>query len=212
MKKISVILVFMVLFTSCGETLPVQTSSHEAEGLIAVTFNDTTTLHFRITTDGEAQLTWDATDGKNYNTPTRYRHKGKLVLPAEITHAGKNYKVTSIDNNALFQQRSLESIYIPDGIRHIGVKALSGCDKLKSLRLPATLETLGEEAISRCKQLKSLTIPESIREIGKYALHDCKMLRKATIPLSITELPEGLFEGCYSLNDIELHGKTSFLE
>ena len=193
MKKISVILsiVFMVLLASCGETLPVQTSSHEAEGLIAVTFNDTTTLHFRITTNGEAQLTWDATDGKNYNTPTRYQHKGKLVLPAEITHAGKNYKVTSIDNNALFQQRSLESLYIPDGIRHIGVKALSGCDKLKSLRLPATLETLGEEAISRCKQLKSLTIPESIREIGKYALHDCKMLRKATIPLSITELPEG---------------------
>ena len=165
MKKISVILsiAFMVLFASCGETLPVQTSSHETEGLIAVTFNDTTTLHFRITTDGEAQLTWDATDGKNYNTPTRYQHKGKLVLPAEITHAGKNYKVTSIDNNALFQQRSLESLYIPDGIRNIGVKALSGCDKLKSLRLPATLETLGEEAISRCKQLESLTLPEIIR-------------------------------------------------
>ena len=36
MKKISVILsiVLMVLFASCGETLPVQTSSHEAEGLI----------------------------------------------------------------------------------------------------------------------------------------------------------------------------------
>ena len=204
-KTTAILAAIITLLCSCGPAPSVQTSSQEHGAQIAVTFNDTTTLYFSLTSDSEAELTWDATEGKNYNSPTRHQHAGELTIPAEITHNGKSYRVTSIGDNALFQQRSLKGIYISDGIRRIGRKSLSGCDKLKSLRLPATLESMGEEALSRCKQLAQITLPDCLKEIGKYALHDCKMLKKANIPASITALPEGMFDGCYSLTDIKFH-------
>ena len=178
----------LVLF-GCSPSAPLQTSVVHCDSLVAVTFNDTTTLYFKIVSDGEACLTWDATEGKKYNTSGRYQHKGRLVVPSQITIDNKVYKVTSIADNALFQQRSLTELYISDGIRHIGNRALSGCDKLTMLRLPETLETIGDEAIARCKQLVKVALPDGIKQMGKYAMYDCKRLREVEIPASMTVVP-----------------------
>ncbi len=202
MRRIVFLLFSLLALFSCTPSAPLQTNVAVVDSLVKVTFNDTTNLYFRITAADEARLTWDATEGKKYNTPGRYQHKGRLVVPAQITVDGKVYNVTSVGDNALFQQRSLTEIYLSDGIRHIGNKALSGCDKLKKLRLPATLETVGDEAIARCKQLVEVKLPNALRKMGKAAMYDCKSLRKVEIPRSMTVVPEELFSGCFSLKKV----------
>ena len=210
--RFSFIIISLLVLFGCSPSAPLQTSVTRCDSLVAVTFNDTTTLYFSIVADGEASLTWDATEGKKYNTPGRYQHKGRLVVPSQITVDNKVYKVTSIADYALFQQRSLAELYISDGIRHIGNRAISGCDKLTMLRLPKTLETVGDEAFARCKQLVEVSLPDGIRQMGQYAMYDCKRLRKAQIPASMTVVPEGLFRGCFSLEDVSLHSKITTIE
>ncbi|MBR6806112.1 MAG: leucine-rich repeat domain-containing protein, partial [Bacteroidaceae bacterium] len=212
MKRILFSLLSALILFSCAPSAPVQTAATAEGNSVAVTFNDTTKLYFNITADGEAALTWDATEGKKYNTPGRYQHRGTLVLPSQITVADKVYKVTSIADNALFQQRSLAELYIPDGIRHIGDRAISGCDKLLKLRLPETLETVGYEAFARCKRLEEVKLPNSIQKMGRGAMYDCKSLRKVEIPTSMTVVSEALFSGCFSLKNVKLHDKITTIE
>ena len=208
---IFILLATLVCF-GCGVAEPVQTSSSGSDSLFAATFNDTTTLHFRVSGTDEVELTWDASEGKNYNTPTRYQHKGRLVIPAKVEHDGKMYAVTAIGKNALFQQRSITELYILDGVRTIDERAITGCDKLKKLQLPATLDSIGASAFSRCKLLTEVSFPEGVRAIGKYAFNDCKSLKEIAIPQSISVLPEGMFEGCYSLKKVKMHEGISLIE
>ena len=107
MKRIFFLLFSALVLFSCAPSVPVQTSVVISDSLVAVTFNDTTKLFFRITAVDEVELTWDATDGKKYNSSGRYQHKGLLVVPSQITINEKVYNVTSVAQYALFQQRSL---------------------------------------------------------------------------------------------------------
>ncbi|MBQ5663548.1 MAG: hypothetical protein IIV19_03840 [Bacteroidaceae bacterium] len=111
MKRIFFLLFSALVLFSCAPSVPVQTSVVISDSLVAVTFNDTTKLFFRITAVDEVELTWDATDGKKYNSSGRYQHKGLLVVPSQITINEKVYNVTSVAQYALFQQRSLKSLY-----------------------------------------------------------------------------------------------------
>ena len=74
--RLSFIIITLLLLVGCTPSQPLQTSVNVSDSLIVATFNDTTTLYFRIIADNEVELTWDATDGKNYNTPSRYQHRG----------------------------------------------------------------------------------------------------------------------------------------
>ena len=87
---LSFVLQSLLLFTACAPEAPVQTSVSGSDSLIVATFNDTTTLHFRVIATDEVELVWDATDGKNYNTPSRYQHRGRLVVPATVNFDGSN--------------------------------------------------------------------------------------------------------------------------
>ena len=86
---LSFILQSLLLFTACAPEAPVQTAVSGSDSLIIATFNDTTTLHFRVIAADEAELVWDATDGKNYNSPSRYQHRGSLVVPSAVEFGGK---------------------------------------------------------------------------------------------------------------------------
>ena len=111
MKRVSFLLFSMLMLFACAPSVPVQTSVVVCDSLVTVTFNDTTNLNFRIVATDEVELTWDATDGKKYNSTARYQHKATLVIPSQITVDGKVYKVTSVGDYALFQQRSLTELY-----------------------------------------------------------------------------------------------------
>ena len=97
-------------------------------------------------------------------------------IPEVITYKEKEYRVTSIDEYAFGESRTLTSITIPDSITSIGEGAFAACDSLTSVTIPNSVTSIGEYAFEGCDNLANVTIPDSVTSIGRFAFVDCDNL------------------------------------
>ncbi len=112
------------------------------------------------------------TDGLQYsyhtdNTATVSRYTGaatELVIPAEVTHEDKTYKVTAIGGYAFLGNSTLTSITIPDGVTRIESYAFFYCTSLTNVTIPEGVTYIGNRAFSICASLKSVSLPASLTE------------------------------------------------
>ena len=121
--------------------------------------------------------------------------KGNVTVPGNIT---------SITENAFYDNKELKKITIPDGVTSIGGMTFSDCTELTDVRLSANLNSIGNFAFSECSSLKNVTIPDSVASIGSNAFMDCSSLEEITIPASVHEISHGAFRDCAALQSITI--------
>ena len=117
------------------------------------------------------------TDGLQYsyhadNTATVIDYTGtatELVIPAEVTHEGKTYKVTAIGYEAFRGNSTLTRVTIPEGVTAIGGHAFNDCASLTSITIPEGVTTIASYAFSDCTSLTNVTIPEGVTYIRNLA-------------------------------------------
>ncbi len=134
---------------------------------------------------------------KNYNVET-------VIIPSSITIGGKEYKVTSIGEDAFRCCENLTSITIPSTVTSIGDGAFASCYSLSSIAIPSSVTSFGEWAFSCCENLTSITIPSSVTSFGEWAFNGCSSLTSITIPSSVTSIGENAFRFCESLTQIKV--------
>ena len=66
----------------------------------------------------------------------------EIVIPSSID----GYRVTAISDNA-FEDSSLKSVVIPDGVKKIGWFAFYGCMELKTISIPSSVTEIGYSAL-----------------------------------------------------------------
>ncbi len=84
----------------------------------------------------------------------------------------------SADGKTLYQrpQNAPETSWkIPDGVRVVAERALSGAASLTALEIPEGVETIGAGALRGCSALKKIAIPASLRQIDE-TFDDCSAL------------------------------------
>ncbi len=113
-----------------------------------------------------------------YTTGDKYN--GAIVIPAEIEHNGRTYKVTSIAVEAFWDCDGLTSVTIPGSVTSIGNRAFQDCDNLTSVTISEGVETIGLQAFYSCDLLESLTIPSSVTYIDSFAFEHCHALKTLT--------------------------------
>ena len=104
--------------------------------------------------------------------------KKLLIAPSNLDKYVIRYGTKIICNGA-FEYTFIESIVIPETIVYIGNYAFSD------------------------SELKEVHIPDSVKSIGKGTFRDCK-LTKVVLSKSITILAPSLFQGCDSLEEIDI--------
>ena len=135
------------------------------------------------------------TDGLQYsyhtdNTATVSRYTGtatEVVIPAEVTHEDNTYKVTAIGYSAFWNNSTLTSITIPEGVTRIEAFAFDSCTSLKSVTIPEGVTYIGDLAFNSCRSLTSVTIPEGVTRIDGSAFIGCTSLTSVSLPASLTE-------------------------
>ena len=135
------------------------------------------------------------TDGLQYsyhtdNTATVSRYTGaatELVIPAEVTHEDKTYKVTDIGGFAFQGNSTLTRVTIPEGVKTIGPNAFIGCTSLTSITIPDGVTRIESYAFYDCKSLTNVIIPEGVTYIGNRAFIGCTSLKSVSLPASLTE-------------------------
>ena len=152
------------------------------------------------------------TDGLQYsyhtdNTATVSGYTGtatEVVIPAEVTHEDKTYKVTAIGGYAFLGNSTLTRVTIPEGVTTIEGYAFFVCTSLTKVTIPEGVTHIGNHAFRACKSLTSVTIPEGVTHIGNRAFWGCTSLTNVTIPEGVTYIRNLAFSGCTSLKSVSL--------
>ncbi len=69
------------------------------------------------------------------------KYSGEVVVPAEVTHSGKVFKVIGVGKES-FKSSNIKYLKISDGVQYVREGAVSVCVGLKKLVLPASLVTV----------------------------------------------------------------------
>lgn len=159
----------------------------------------------------------------------------KVTVPDKINYAGIDYAVTEVRDSAFighgaitsfsgggnlrkignhaFENTGISSVSLADGITEIGDYAFFNSNIGSLSKLPANLTRIGEGAFAGNKRMsfyKSLNspnnwlaLPTSLQSIGDRAFEGCESLDKVQINGTI-EYGTGVFDGCNSLSSIYL--------
>ena len=78
----------------------------------------------------------------------------EIIIPDEVTHDHKKYKVTSISSGAFSYSTNLKNVTISNSITSIGAYAFRDCVALENVAIPSSVITIDDYAFSGCKSLK----------------------------------------------------------
>ena len=117
----------------------------------------------------------------------------ELVIPAEVTHEDKTYKVTAIGGYAFLGDFTLTRVTIPEGVTTIEGYAFFGCTSLTKVTIPEGVTHIGNRAFWSCTSLTSVSLPASVTHIGNRAFWGCTSLTSVSLPASLTECGEAFY-------------------
>lgn len=112
--------------------------------------------------------------------------------------------VEKISDGAFADCKSLSSIKMKDGTRHVGNNAFKGCVSLPSISLPSTLESIGSSAFAGCKLLEAIEIPIGVTAINERTFRACARLKSVHIPKSVKSIGTDAFIHCHNLVSINI--------
>ena len=126
-------------------------------------------------------------------------YAGDIVIPAEVSHDGGTYRVTTIGDYAFQFCSSLTSVSMPSVVT-IGEDAFYTCSSLTSVSMPSAT-TIGDYAFEYCSTLTSVEMP-AVATIGEDAFYGCSALTSIYLPESCTSIDGNPFIECGALKGI----------
>ena len=69
--------------------------------------------------------------------------------------------------NRAFEEKYMESIFLPNSIEHIGKLAFYNCKYLEKVIISEGLISIGDFAFFNCYRLHSINLPKSLKNLGK---------------------------------------------
>lgn len=120
---------------------------------------------------------------------------GDIVIPGDMG-------ITSIGEYVFYNNQSITSVTIPEGIGNIGKSAFGLCSNLTHISLPDTLWKIQPFAFASSGVTEVIIPPKC--SIYMYAFRSCYNLTKVVFKEGVSELEADIFEDCNSLKTIIL--------
>ena len=100
---------------------------------------------------------------------------------------------------------------IPEGVEVLEGDFFFKNTKLRKITLPGTLRKMEANAFIHCL-LENLELPEGITEVPEYMCECCRTLKKVVLPSTIKKILTGAFNGCCSLEEVNLPEGIEFID
>ena len=127
--------------------------------------------------------------------------------------SGEMYNYSDTNRAPWYSYRSkIKSVFIQEGITHIGAYAFSYCEWLTSVTLPDSVISISSYAFNTCSKLTSVTIPHGVTAINRYTFYQCKSLTSVTIPDSVTIIGYRSFLSCNKLKSVTIPDSVTRIE
>lgn len=136
--------------------------------------------------------------------------KGNIYIAANVNLNGQTYRTVSIADNA-FNSKEIRSIYIPEGIEHIGDSVLHSNNSIVSISLPNSIKDI-RRAFINMNGLQRIKLPQGCKTIGTGAFVDCDTLDNVFVPEGVERIELDAFAACNSLKNISLPSTLKVIE
>ena len=107
---------------------------------------------------------------------------GSLTIPSEIEGTPVIQLGAYLPNVFGWNNSTVTSVEIPNGVRRIGNSTFSGCIALTNVYIPFGVTDIGYNAFDSCTALTSLIVPNSVTFIGDKAFTNCISLTNLVLP------------------------------
>ena len=114
--------------------------------------------------------------------------------------------VTSIADEAFYNNDMIRNVYIPSSVTSIGARAFYDCDQLTSVFIPDSVITVGSSCFYSCGSLVYAKLSQNMGTISSSMFYDCKNLETVVMGMNVTEIGSSAFYNCVKLADVELPG------
>ena len=121
----------------------------------------------------------------------------QLVIPAQID----GLSVSEIGKKAFYNNDTIKSVIIPNGVKTLGASAFNNCNELWNVFLPDTLESIGAQTFMQCLKLGSIILPNGLKSIDSYAFSG-NYLEKVVLPEGLLSLGNYAFDNSFRLKTI----------
>ena len=138
----------------------------------------------------------EQSDGLVYLGNSLYTAKGTLTGEVEAREG-----TYCIADRALYDQKEVTSLTLPESVEYIGSGAFTACTKLTDAVLPKHISELGT-SLFNMSGIKRVTLPENLMEINKYMFSNCRELEEITLPEGLASIGINAFYGCSQLDVI----------
>lgn len=147
------------------------------------------------TSFGEVEWKTDKATGLVYDAYGKIQqYEGSevnLVIPSKLG----NTAIKKIGSSVFYNNTTLKSVTLPNGLTEIGDNAFGSCPELTTVKFPSTLKLIDDFAFTQCPKLTKVTFPEGLKTINQGAFLFCKSITELKIPSSVTTLGVGAFQG-----------------
>ena len=130
------------------------------------------------------------------------KYSGEIVIPERFLYRGKQYKVTTIGENAFRLCDDLSTVVLPNSVIQIERWAFCDCENLKTVSFSNNLTRIKQEAFNGCKKLSEIILPEKLSIIDVSAFAYCESLKSLVIPPNVMSIGGGAFKECSGLRSI----------
>lgn len=145
-----------------------------------------------------------------------------LVIPSQVDHADKIYKVTQIgrlafatmNTDSIRWMESVKNIIVSEGIEGLGSKCFEGAPDLRVIALPKSLKSIGFRSLADCNKLKKVDIPMDAKLwiINDCAFMNCNSLTEFVLNDSIRHIRPGAWNNCKGLSSFKLTDRNKYFE
>lgn len=131
-----------------------------------------------------------------------------ITIPAQIVSRGITYRVEEIGDKAFYNNNTIQSVSMEEGIKTIGVFAFVNCTYLEEVIMCDSITTLNDYGapfgpFGNCARLKSVKLSEGLSKIPEWCFKECRSLNQIVIPRNVESIERGAFESCSSLSNVD---------
>lgn len=128
-----------------------------------------------------------------------------VVIPSTVSYEGKDYTVTSIEEDAFYWTSGITRIEMPNTVTALKSSAIYYNYDLEEVVLSENLTSLGSYALASNSKLTSLAIPAGVTEIPQSCFYNNTGLTSISFAGNITSIGSGAFYKA-GLNEINIPG------
>lgn len=110
--------------------------------------------------------------------------------------------VTELGGGAFRNNKTLNSINLPNTLKKIGSSAFAGCTSLQTINIPGSVELIDSLAFSGCTNLTSVQLNTGLKIINNNAFQRCG-LTSIRVPEGVTTIGKSAFDDCANLSNVK---------